>query len=375
MYFVHPQIEKNKILKSFFYLFKRPNLEKAISKLHSWFPGKKLLFLDMARTGFRIIIEKLNLKKSKLLIPAFICDVFYPILKEYEIEPVFVDVEKTTFAPKMEEIKNKLSEKIKAILIFHPFGLPLELEKISSEVLLIEDCAHSFGAKYKEKYYVGNFGIASFFSLYKQFPIARGGLLVCPENWDVKLKKTKFDLRDFLSFLNSFSLFSLFFKKFGQKISPKILRKEKGNDFLEMNDVSKSLFSFFFEEFEEKLRKRVELGVFFQKKLYELNFQIQEGEGNIFSYLSALVPKEFEKKRDKIVKELQKRGIFCTRIWHTPIILNEEAQKFWKINKNDFPNTLEIAKRIINFPLQSYWKKEDVEKIILILKKILYSIK
>ena len=377
MYFVHPQIEKREIKKAFFCFFKRTNLEELKNKLSFYFPQRNLFFVDMARTAFKIAIENLNLKNSQILMPAFICDIFFPILREYNIEPVFLDIDLRTFHLKVSEIPKKISKKTKAILICHTFGLPFDFEKIkdfSKDLILIEDCAHAFGAYWKDSF-VGNLGKISFFSLYKQFPIARGGLLVCSKEWQISLKETKFNLRDFISFLNHISPFAFLFKKFGQKIAPKMMRKEKGKEFLALNKISLNLFSCFLENFEQKIEKRRKLALFFQEKLKKLNFEVQESKSNVFCYLSALVPKKFEEKRDKIVKELQKRKIFCTRIWKDPIILNKEVQKTWKINLKDFPNTTEAAKRIINFPLQSYYQKKDVEKMILALKEILNFLK
>ncbi len=379
MYFVHPQIEKKKILKSFSCFFQKTNLKEIKEKLAPFFPEKELYFVDMARTAFRIIVEKLNLRNSQILMPAFICDVFYPILKEYNIKPIFLDIDLKTFHIKLEKIKDKISENTKAILICHTFGLPMDIDNLffelkTSNIFVIEDAAHAFFAKYKNSF-VGNFGTVSFFSLYKQFPMARGGLLVCPKDWKVNLRESKFNLRDFISFLNSISSFAFLFKKFGQKIAPRMMRGEKKKEFLAINNVSLNLFSLFLNDFEKNLEKRKNLALFYQESLKELGFEVQEEEGNIFCYLSALVPKNLEGKRDKIVKELQKRRIFCTRIWKDPIILNKKAQNYWKINPKDYPNTLEAAKRIINFPLQSHYHQEDIKKIIFVLKKILNFLK
>ena len=380
MYFVHPQIEKGKLKKAFFSLFKKPNLREFEEKLFSFFPGKKIYFLDMARTAFRIIIEKLNLENSQILMPAFICDIFFPILKKYRIEPVFLDIDLKTFNVKFKEIENKISKKTKAILICHTFGLlHQDILKISSlsktlKISLIEDCAHSFGAQYKRNF-AGNFGTASIFSLYKQFPILRGGLLICPRDWKVDLKESKFDLRDFLSFLNLISPFAFLFKKFGKKIAPKVIKKEKGKEFFAINNVSLNLLSLFLEDFEKSLEKRKKLAIFYQKCLKEIGFEVQEERENIFCYLSTLVPKNFEEKRDKIIESLRKERIFCTRIWKEPIILNKEAIEFWRLNPKEYPNTLEVSKRIINFPLQNFFEIKDIKKIISVSKKVLSLLK
>lgn len=383
MYFVHPQIEKRSLKKVFFAFLKKPDFEFLEKKLSFYFPEKKFYFTDMGRSAFKLILENLNLKNSQILMPAFICDIFWPILKEYKIEPIFLDVDLKTFNIKIDQIKEKITPKTKAILINHTFGLPADIEKLRSELLtshfprliLIEDCAHSFGAKFNDVF-VGNFGQASFFSLYKQFPTFRGGLAIFPKNLEINQPKpqTSFNLRDFISLLNSFSPFAFLFKKFGKDIAPKMVKKEKFLQPAGINKISLNLFSFFLEDFEKNLKKRIELAKFYQKELKNLGFEVQEGKGNVFCYLSALTPEKFKEKRDEIVIKLRKYNVFCTRIWKDPIILNKEVQKEYKINFKEFPNTLEIAKRVINFPLQNYFEEKDIKKIILATKEVLVKI-
>jgi len=384
MYFTHPQVQINKknLVKIFKSFFKKPELSLLEEKISKIFPNRNFIFTDMGRSAFKIILEKLNLKNSQILFPAFICDVFYPILKQYNIEPVFLDADLTTFNIKIEEIPQKITEKTKAILICHTFGLPVDIEKIRSflrassfQLLIIEDCAHAFLAKYKNNF-LGNFGDVSFFSLYKQFPTVRGGILVFQKEWKIeKLKKTHFSFRDFISLLNYFSFFAFLFKKFGKKIAPKVIRTEKSKGPRGINRISLNLFTEFLDDFEKNLGNRIKLAKIFQEELKKLGFKVQEGENNVFCYLSVLVPKEIEEKRDEFVVEMRKEKVFCTRIWKEPIIFNKAVQRDLKINLKDFPNTVEITKRIVNFPLQNYFKEKDIEKIINATKKVLKRIK
>jgi len=95
MYFVHPQIKLNrKNLKAIPQWFlNNPKTRALQDKLNFCFPNKKIIFTDMGRTAFQIIIEKLNLRNSAMLFPAYTCDIFYPILKKYNISPVFIDAD------------------------------------------------------------------------------------------------------------------------------------------------------------------------------------------------------------------------------------------------------------------------------------------
>ena len=68
MFFVHPQIKLNQrnIKKVFFGFLKKPDLTFLERKLSFMFPGKKFAFVDMGRSAFKIIVERLNLRNSKL---------------------------------------------------------------------------------------------------------------------------------------------------------------------------------------------------------------------------------------------------------------------------------------------------------------------
>jgi dTDP-4-amino-4,6-dideoxygalactose transaminase len=378
MYFVHPQIKFNlENLKNLFFSSFRSLDEMELEKVKLFFPQKEIIFTDMGRAAFKLIIEKMGLQNSQILFPAYICDIFFPIFKEYNLSPIFLDIDLETFHIKTEDIERKITPETKSILVCHTYGLPVDIEKIktitNNRLLIIEDCAHSFGAKLNG-IYTGNLGEAAIFSLYKQFPSVRGGAAIfkrqeTSNNKQDEIPKTSFDLRDFVSLLNSFSFFALLFKKFGGEIAPKMVRKEKFKEVTKINRVSLNLFLNLSKNFEKDLKRRIELALFFQEELKKLGFKTQKSENNVFCYLSALVPKNLN--RDKFVKELRKYGIFATRIWKDPIILNPKIQKEYKINLAEFPNTIEVAKRVVTFPLQNFYTKKDIEKTIETIKRVI----
>jgi len=370
MYFVHPQIKFNfnNLRRVFSAFFVSPDKQR-LNEIAGFFPRKEIVFTDMGRSAFRLIIERFNLQNSEMLVPAYICDIFYPIFKRYNISPVFLDIDPKTFSIKPEEITRKLTPETKSILVCHTYGLPLNIQAIrerllksTTKPLIIEDCAHTLINK------TGNSGDASFFSLYKAFPSLRGGMAVLP-NTGIPLPPSNFSLRDFISLLNSFTLFALVFKRYGGEIAPKITRKEKSDSISGLNKVSLNLFLNFSDNFEKELEKRIDLAGLLKANLEGLGFEVQSSKNNVFTIFSALVPAGLKEKRDSIVRELRKSRVFCTRIWHTPIILNKDVQKEYKINLNDFPNTIDAAKRIINFPLQNFYSEEDIKKIVNAVKR------
>jgi perosamine synthetase len=77
-----------------------------------------------------------------------------------------------------EEIKKKITNKTKAIIITHMWGMPCDMDEIvkiakENNIFLLEDCSHAHGAEYKNQK-VGTFGDAAAWSLQGQ-KIVTGG--------------------------------------------------------------------------------------------------------------------------------------------------------------------------------------------------------
>ncbi|HOI14742.1 MAG TPA: DegT/DnrJ/EryC1/StrS family aminotransferase [Geobacteraceae bacterium] len=84
--------------------------------------------------------------------------------------PVFVDIDPRTFNIDPEKVENAITPATRAVLPVHLFGQPADMDPIVSlcerhGLLLLEDCAQSFGAAYGGKMTgtIGSFGCFSFF--------------------------------------------------------------------------------------------------------------------------------------------------------------------------------------------------------------------
>ncbi len=99
--------------------------------------------------------------------------------------PVFVDIEAHSFNMDLAQIEAAITERTRAIMPVHLFGQPVdmrELQRIASkhQLLLIEDCAQSFGA-HRDGLMTGGFGLAGCFSFFPSKNLGGygdGGLVV-----------------------------------------------------------------------------------------------------------------------------------------------------------------------------------------------------
>lgn len=112
--------------------------------------------------------------------------------------PILAEVDKTlTLDP--QDVIEKITPKTKAIMLVHMLGNPGHLNKMvkiaeNNDLILIEDCAQSMGAKFKSKS-VGTFGKMGTFSLnvYKTISAGDGGMIVTN---DENLYKRAFAIHD-----------------------------------------------------------------------------------------------------------------------------------------------------------------------------------
>lgn len=142
---------------------------------------KYVINLTSGRSAIGLALQSMNIKPGdEVLVPAFHCiSMIEPIIWLGGV-PVFYRIENdTSITP--ENIKQKLSNKTRAIIAVHFFGFPQNIPPIrefcnENNIQLIEDCAHSYFGGTKEKP-VGRLADYTIGSSLKFFPIYDGGCL------------------------------------------------------------------------------------------------------------------------------------------------------------------------------------------------------
>jgi len=161
--------------------------------------GTYVISFNSGRSSLMAILNSLGLEKdSEVLLQAFTCNAAVNPIIWSGLKPVYVDCDEKTFNIDIEDLKRTLRQaqdkKPKALMIQHTFGLPVEMDEIleicqKNNLTLIEDCAHSLGAEYKNKKVglpaedlakVGTFGKTAFFSFSRDKVISSvyGGMAV-----------------------------------------------------------------------------------------------------------------------------------------------------------------------------------------------------
>jgi dTDP-4-amino-4,6-dideoxygalactose transaminase len=124
---------------------------------------------SFGRMACYYILRALDLPRgSEIIFPALTFWVVPEIARRAGLQPVFVDVDPTTFNLDPTKIEAAITERTRAIVPTHLYGQPCEMTDImrlaeKHNLVVVEDCAQAVGARYRGRL-VGTFGAASFFS-------------------------------------------------------------------------------------------------------------------------------------------------------------------------------------------------------------------
>ena len=175
-------------------------LENEIFDSNFWSEGKMLRtfeekFGEYTKLGARAvsnggtallaILQYLDLQGAEVLVPS---NTFWADARAVKMAggiPVYVDCNKEDLCMSFEDMKAKITDQTKAIIVVHIGGhIAFQIEEIAQYcnekgIYLIEDCAHVHGAWWNGKT-GGHYGFAGAYSFYatKTMPLGDGGMVV-----------------------------------------------------------------------------------------------------------------------------------------------------------------------------------------------------
>ena len=179
-------------------------VEKFEKELSTFIGNPYILTLNSATSGLTLALRLLmnkddsfnwpgfNTEKDIVLTPALTCFATTAAILENRVNIRWLDVDLDTPNICLKDLENKLNEHTKVIYLVHWGGTPLDLDKLDSicenhrekygfKPMVVEDCAHSFGAEYGDKM-IGNNKNICVFSLQaiKHLTTGDGGIITLP---------------------------------------------------------------------------------------------------------------------------------------------------------------------------------------------------
>ena len=133
---------------------------------------------------------------SEVLVPDF--STWFPVvpMRFFDLAPVFVDSNPRSMNIDLEDCKRKLTDKTRAIMPVHWFGVPCDMDDICAfadehGLVVVEDASHAHGARVKDTL-IGNWGRMAGFSFQatKPLPAIEGGICMYKEQGDYERATT-----------------------------------------------------------------------------------------------------------------------------------------------------------------------------------------
>jgi len=151
------------------YFILGPEVEQFEKESATWLKVDHAVGVASGTDALLVALMALNIGPGdEVILPTFSFFATAGVVARLGATPVFVDIDPVDFNMDPEAIRDRLSDRTKAIIPVHLFGQSADLAAIreaSGEVPIIEDCAQAWGADF-EGTSVGGHGVMGAFSFF-----------------------------------------------------------------------------------------------------------------------------------------------------------------------------------------------------------------
>jgi len=397
-----PNVEKDDIWLALKLLFcpwkwkKGRAIEELENEFKKYLNVRHAFAFNSGRTSLMAVLNGLDLEKgSEILLQAFTCNAAVNPVRWSGLEPIYVDCDEDNFNIDLEDLRNKVNDKSKVIMVQHTFGTSVnmnEIRKIAQEnnLILIEDCAHALGTEYNGQK-VGSFSKAAFFSFSRDKVISSvyGGMVVtsddelahkikeyrdsikCPSLFWIKQQllhpifmslilpsyriKGKYVLVLF-QWLHFMSKAVHWKEKQGRKPSYFPRRMPNALAVLALNQ---------FKKLERFNKHRKEIADFYFENLKNTSFKLPEKDNSIFLRFTIK-----HSEAHKIIKKMWKKNILIGDWYTSPIAPYDTDLDKVGYKVGSCPKAEKLSKQTLNLPTHINISKKEAKKIIDFLKAL-----
>jgi dTDP-4-amino-4,6-dideoxygalactose transaminase len=266
--------------------------------------------------------------------------------------PVFVDIREDTYLMNIDQVGQKITKKTKCVLPVHLYGHPVDMSplvKITARhgIKVLEDCAQSHGAEYKNKMtgVIGDIGAFSFYPTKILGAYGDAGLIVTDDR----------KLADRARMIRMYGMEKAYYSEI-EGINSRL------------DEIHAAILQVKFKRLEEDIKKRNRIADYYRRCLKNLDVilpAVKEDCTHVYYLFVIRV-----QKRDELLEYLKKKGIEGRIHFPTPIHLMR-GYKFLGYKKGDFPVTEKAAREIISLPMHPHLQERELEKIVKAIRAFL----
>lgn len=296
------------------------------------------------------VIAAMNLPKGREVIttPFTFASTTHAIVRN-GLQPVFCDIDASTFTIDVSKIESLITDKTCAIVPVHVYGNICDVEEIARlakkyDLKVIYDAAHAFGVTYKGQS-SACFGDASMFSFHatKVFNTIEGGAVCFPDDALVQL-------------LNDMKNFGIH--------GPESVAFVGGN--AKMNEFQAAMGICNLRHLDRAIQARKKVVERYRSHLVGVDsIQLSPEQENVasnYAYFPVVFDERiFGSSRNEVMVALAENGIGARKYFYP--LTNTFDCFHGSFDVNQTPVALHISKRVLTLPLYEELSIEDVDRI------------
>ena len=318
--------------------------EKSVA---SFVKSKYAIAVSSGTAALQAALYALDIKKGdEVLVPSFTFVATANAIVSTGAKPVFVDILKENYTIDSDDLQKKITRKTRAIIPVHLYGNIANVKRLSEiskkyNLPIIEDAAQSLGSKYGGKH-TGTFFEMGCYSMYpsKVMTSGEGGFIVTNN------KK----LRDKLLMIRNHGMTHGHTRAFGLN--------------LRLSEISAAIATIQMKKLPNFLKSRKKNAELLSKLISDLDVELPQHQKNenVNWYLYTIAAK----KRDKLLKKLNEKGIGAVSYYTTPV----HKTPHYKL-KTKLPVTDWAASHVVSLPIHPKVTQKNIEFIAKTMRDIL----
>jgi perosamine synthetase len=341
--------------------------EVNFAKLHQ---VKYAMAVTSATTALHLALVAIGVKPGdEVIVPAFTWISTANVVLYCGAKVVFVDVDRKTFNLDVNDLQSKITDRTKAIIPVHLFGLCAdidEIKKIVKDIPIIEDGACAAGAAYKGRP-AGSLGTIGCFSFHprKSITTGEGGMITTNDD---KLAELLSSLRNHGASISEeerhngskpyilphFNLLGFNYRMTDLQASVGIVQLSKLTKYIDERNKWASYYSNAFKDIDWIITPSY-------NENYKHGWQ---------SYVLYIDESKSPLTRNQLMEKLQDLGVSTRPGTHAPHMLHFYAEKY-NLKPDDFPGAKDCNNYSMSIPLFNKMKIEDYEYVVNAIKSFI----
>ncbi len=327
--------------------------------------------VNSGTAALHLALDAINLQPNdEVIVPVYTFTATAEVVVHFRARPIFIDVDPYTYNLDPAQLEKCITPRTRAIIVVHVAGLPADMDPILAiaevyNLTVIEDAAHAFPAKYKDRI-IGSISDLTAFSFYatKTLSMGEGGMLTTTNS--------EYAERAAIMALHGISRDA--WKRYTSEGTWYYEVLQAGYKY-NMTDISASIGLHQLARSEWLLERRRAIAQLYTQAFshwpeVEAPANPEHVQHAWHLYILRLQLERLTITRDEFIDALTKANI-GTSVHFIPLHLHPFYRNTYHLVADDFPIALHAYQRAISLPIYPSMTDDDVQDVIVAVENII----